>query len=140
MPYHFKQNHYTFPEMYAHANEVKKLFPNAKLSYKCGKMEVLLRLKPTDFSISYRVKLIARVGYERVEIFVEDPKITTYINGQKVPHLYSNGSLCLHYPKNHEWSYTDSWAETLIPWTSLWLFYYEIWKDTGEWLGGGVHL
>ena len=24
-----------------------------------------------------------------------------------------------------------------MPWVSLWLFFYEIWVVTGEWLGGG---
>ena len=28
-------------------------------------------------------------------------------------------------------------AETIVPWASEWLFYYEIWKGTGEWYGGG---
>jgi hypothetical protein len=27
--------------------------------------------------------------------------------------------------------------ESIVPWTSLWLYYYEIWHATGEWLGGG---
>jgi hypothetical protein len=31
-------------------------------------------------------------------------------------------------------------ANTLVPWTSEWLAYYEAWLTTGgEWLGGGVH-
>lgn len=75
-----------------------------------------------------------------VDIFVVNPKIELYENNRRVPHMYSDGSLCLYYPKYNEWNYTDSWAETLIPWTSLWLFYYEIWIETGEWLGGGIHL
>lgn len=68
-----------------------------------------------------------------------EPKIKKYRNGVKVPHLYNDGSLCLFYPKNDEWNYKQLWLETLIPWTSLWLFYYEIWIETGEWLGGGIH-
>ena len=71
--------------------------------------------------------------------FINCGKLSVYENGKKVPHLYSNGSLCLYYPEYQEWNYRDSWAETLIPWTSLWLFYYEIWKETGNWLGGGIH-
>jgi hypothetical protein len=30
-------------------------------------------------------------------------------------------------------------ADTIIPLASLWLFYYEVWFATGEWLGGGEH-
>lgn len=30
-------------------------------------------------------------------------------------------------------------ANTILPWTSLWLYYYEIWLGTGKWEGGGDH-
>ncbi len=30
-------------------------------------------------------------------------------------------------------------ADTILPWASLWLFYYEVWLATGEWVGGGEH-
>jgi hypothetical protein len=30
-------------------------------------------------------------------------------------------------------------ADTILPWTSEWLFYYELWSVNGyEWLGGGI--
>lgn len=133
------QRHYTLAEMFLRANEVKRLFPSSEVRCKCGKMEIILSLKPTDVSIDYKIRLVAQQGDKSVDIFVEEPRIDLYENGKKVPHLYSNGSLCLYYPEYQEWDYSDSWAETLIPWASLWLFYYEIWKDTGNWLGGGIH-
>ena len=125
--------------MFSRANEVKRLFPSSKVRCKCGKLEVILSLKPTDVSVDYKVRLVVQQGRKSVDVFVEEPRINLYQNGKKVPHIYSNGSLCLYYPEYQEWNYRDSWAETLIPWTSLWLFYYEIWKDTGNWLGGGIH-
>ena len=30
-------------------------------------------------------------------------------------------------------------ALTIVPWLSLWLFYYEVWRATGTWYGGGTH-
>lgn len=33
----------------------------------------------------------------------------------------------------------DGIANTIIPWTIEWLYYYELWLATGEWLGGGDH-
>lgn len=133
------QRHYTLAEMFSRANEVKRLFPSSEVRCKCGKLEIILRLKPTDVSLDYKIRLVAQRGHKSVDIFVEEPRIDLYEKGKKVPHLYSNGSLCLYYPEYQEWDYRDSWAETLIPWTSLWLFYYEIWRDTGKWLGGGIH-
>ncbi|WP_179098563.1 hypothetical protein [Burkholderia pseudomallei] len=29
--------------------------------------------------------------------------------------------------------------ETYIPWTAEWLWYYEYWRSTGKWVGGGAH-
>jgi hypothetical protein len=29
-------------------------------------------------------------------------------------------------------------ADTIVPWTSEWLMYYEIWLATSDWYGGGV--
>jgi len=133
------QRHYTLAEMFSRANEMKRLFPSAEVQCKCGKMEIILSLKPTDVSINYKVRLVAKKWNKSVDVFVEEPRIELFENGEEVPHLYPNGSLCLYYPEYQERDYRDSWAETLIPWTSLWLFYYEIWKDTGNWLGGGIH-
>ena len=30
-------------------------------------------------------------------------------------------------------------ANTIIPWTGSWLFFYELWLDTGKWLGPSSH-
>lgn len=134
-----KSKHYSYAELLAHVTDVKKKFPTAVGEIKRGQAELTLFLRPTENSIEYTVKLYAKQGSKNVKLFVVKPKIKCYMNGKKVPHLYSDGSLCLHYPNYNEWSYSDSWAATLIPWTSLWLFYYEIWTETNQWLGGGIH-
>ena len=45
----------------------------------------------------------------------------------------------IYFRNRNLWDYNDDWSDTLIPWTSLWLYYYEIWIETGEWVGGGKH-
>ena len=135
----FQKRHYTFPELLQHCQKVKRSFPTAQTKFSSGKAEVYLKVRPTSASIEYEIKIVARTNRQTVDIFVVNPKIGLYENERRVPHMYSNGALCLYYPEYNEWNYTDSWAETLIPWTSLWLFYYEIWFETGEWLGGGIH-
>jgi hypothetical protein len=52
--------------------------------------------------------------------------------------MYSQKYLCLHFPKNKEWTPRMPIAKTIVPWISDWLFYYESWLVTGEWLGGGI--
>jgi len=136
---YFSKKHYTKGELMVQTQSVLKRFPDADYRFQRGRLVLKLLLKPTEESITYTVVFRAREGIRGVDIFVTDPKVEIYYNNELVPHLYPNGSLCLYYPKYNEWDYRDSWADTLVPWTSLWLYYYEIWQETGEWLGGGVH-
>ena len=135
------QKHYTVSELYGQIAKIKEFFPEAISHVKCGKAEIIVHLKPTINSEDYTVKFEAKQGIKKVKVFVVHPRIEQMENGKRVPHLYADGSLCLYmgYPQYHEWDYKIPWTETLIPWTSLWLFYYEIWRETGNWLGGGIH-
>jgi hypothetical protein len=36
-----------------------------------------------------------------------------------------------------EWKSNMPLANTVLPWTTEWLYYYEIWLVPGEWTGGG---
>lgn len=62
-----------------------------------------------------------------------------------IPHVYWNRDdlrlpyLCLFDPFNCEWSPADLLAETTVPWTARYLYFYEGWLLTGRWLGGGRH-
>lgn len=51
------------------------------------------------------------------------------------PHLYPDGSLCLYYPLDFSWTPDKLIACTIVPWTALWLAFYELWLETGQWHG-----
>ena len=68
------------------------------------------------------------------QVFVLSPQIEAH---QDI-HLYSNGSLCLYYPVESPWKHTDNLHEKIIPWTSEWLLFYEIYLLEGKWLGKSV--
>ncbi len=55
------------------------------------------------------------------------------------PHLYSDGTLCLYWPKEWRWQPDTLIAETILPWTASWLYYYELWLDTDQWLAPSSH-
>lgn len=138
----FNNPNITIADIQQQISTIKKKFPSAECKpVKCGQGEVILKLQPTENSIEYKVKLIAKQGSSALKVFIVNPRIDSHTrnNGKRVPHLYDDGSLCLYYPPDNEWNYKDCWATTIIPWVSLWLYYFEIWKDTGEWLGGGTH-
>ena len=45
--------------------------------------------------------------------------------------------LCLYLPGSGQWTGEMVLATTVVPWAALWLYHYEMWHLTGEWLGGG---
>ena len=74
-------------------------------------------------------------------IFVRTPDLVALASGRRIPHVYSEHPmrLCLYLPGGGDWHRGLSLAATVIPWTYLWLYYFEDWIACGEWRGGGVH-
>jgi hypothetical protein len=72
----------------------------------------------------------------RVEVL--SPKLELAEGKKEIPHMYNQKRLCLHYPKYREWTPKKLLSKTIIPWISDWLYHYESWLATGEWLGGGI--
>ena len=138
---HFHQRHYSFQELMGQIMTLKGKYSDVTHQVRKDhrSVDTYISLKPTEESQIYKLRISARIESTIVDIYPVEPFIGRGPNGEKVPHMYSDGSLCLYYPEYAEWKYTDSWAETLIPWASLWLYYYELWLMTGEWLGGGIH-
>jgi hypothetical protein len=95
---------------------------------------------PTPLSRLYRLRICQRKN-QYPEVFVLNPSLTVLANGKQLPHVYSEKpvKLCLHFPSYNEWTFDKAIADTIVPWSYLWLFYFEQWLATGEWLGGGKH-
>ena len=88
---------------------------------------------PFGISETYTVS----IEYElrgRPRVTVLRPKLQTRA-GKHAPHIFSDGTLCLHLPG--EWCPEQTISSTIIPWLCEWLFFYEIWVATGTWHGGG---
>ncbi len=87
------------------------------------------QLQPTDCSISYGVSVGYRLGG------IPTVRVLTPALHLKAPHRYGDGSLCLYWPEEWRWHGHRLIAETILPWTCHWLYLYELWQVTGEWLG-----
>jgi hypothetical protein len=90
-------------------------------------------LQPGEISPIYQVEIEYR-HRKAPTVKVMQPTIVA-----GAPHLYKDGSLCLYWPKEWNWQDNELIAEIIIPWTALWLYYYELWLDTGKWLGPSSH-
>jgi len=77
----------------------------------------------------------------RPEIFVDDPDLHPLAGGRRLPHLYQQKPprLCLYLPRTYEWQPWMRLDQTVVPWTALWLFYFEEWLASDNWKGGGMH-
>ena len=95
-------------------------------------------LKPTKYSQAYKIKIVYKIK-ESPKVTVVKPKLLLAKGKHQLPHVYTGNELCLFLPKKREWNSNKFIAYTIIPWTSLWLSYYEDWLYTGEWKGGGEH-
>lgn len=94
-------------------------------------------VRPDGLSCEYRVQ-VSYAGKEP-KVRVLDPPLRDRGDGQVIPHTYEGDLLCLYRPKYEEWNPSLLIAETIIPWISEWLYFYEVWLVAGIWLGGGEH-
>ena len=108
-------------------------------SVRHGALDAIGGLTPTASSITYAVRIKYRLG-RAPWVNVEKPELLPLDDGTPIPHVYLNPlRLCLYLPRAREWSPSDKLTETIVPWANEWLMYYEAWRTTGKWLGGGVH-
>lgn len=78
----------------------------------------------------YRVNIVKRVN-KAPKVFILEPEIFK-------KHTYSDGSLCFYYYKNFKWNNNFWISDYHIPWTSAWIYFYEVWIITGEWYADEV--
>ncbi len=93
-------------------------------------------LCPSELSETYKVEIqLKGGGFPTVR--VHSPTLVTRAGAASIPHMYEQETLCLYRPGWNEWTPAKAIATTIVPWTALWLYFYEAWHATGEWLGGG---
>jgi hypothetical protein len=117
---------------------MKLYYPEFNCRVKRGRLVCRGFVQPTSLHNIYRVRIVYRVG-DPPEVWVEEPKLRRRHPDERIPHTYSDDRPCLYLPGSGEWSPDKKLALTIVPWLSLWLFYYESWLVTGAWQGGGVH-
>lgn len=93
-------------------------------------------LKPDPVCASYRVRITYSLG-RSPQVEVLNPPLRPGPNNEPIPHVYPQKRLCLFLPNSGEWDSSKRLSDTILPWTLLWLFHYELWQVTGQWSGGG---
>lgn len=128
----------TAAQQYLHLNRNPICAGKGELRAGC----LIWRYETTPFSLSreYGVRIEFQQGHTP-KVFVETPDLHALAGERRLPHVYEQSPirLCLYLPRTFEW---QSWMridETMVPWATLWLFYFEEWLSSNEWKGGGEH-
>lgn len=129
-------------------NALQKRYHGGKgriLKGKTGlKLEWRQVLQPSRLSREYLI-LVKWAGLGCIpEVEVLSPNLRDLAGGKRSPHeFFSKGNTkpCLMFNNgsSKEWVPSMLIAESIIPWTQEWLWYWELWLSDGEWRGGGVH-
>lgn len=122
-----------------HLKKIKVDFPKVRVVKNTwNSFQIILELQPTAISEKYHLRVI----YEQnrwVKVFVVNKELRIAANRSKLPHVYNSKQqqLCLYSPSKKEWDGFSCIVDTIIPWASEWLYYYELWLPEGKWYGGG---
>lgn len=108
---------------------MKRMFPQFQLLDHHGEKYWIGRLDSSLYpEISYLVKIVYDPIYPKV--FILEPTLLS-----KCPHIYSDDSLCLFYPKDQSFNCEKYITQTIVPWTCEWIYFYEKWFVEGVWWG-----
>jgi len=113
---------------------LKLVFPHFRIVTARNELQCIGELQPTATSQAYTVELKYRAPL-RPRVLVLKPELRLAPGRTKLPHVFDGNELCLYL--SGEWRPDLRLSEYIVPWISLWLFFYEVWLVTGEWLGGG---
>ena len=116
-------------------------FPNGEVkSQSLRRLKWEMNIVPTPNSSSYRIRIDYTIGASP-KIYVVEPAELKKAQGEiLLPHVFDTEKqqLCLFYGRIGEWNSSMLLSRTIVPWAAEWLYYYELWVITGEWLGGGI--
>lgn len=135
---YIKQHNISLARQAAHLMEE---YPESRCTIHHNKLLWEGVLRPTPLSREYNIRIICKGFLGRPKVLLHGDCIKG-IEKENFPHHFkidkrkNEVELCLH--MFYEFSYKHDWiADTIVPWTQEWLFFYEIWLATNEWCGGG---
>lgn len=98
--------------------------------FNLGEIIFLIGRGAVKFDYShYRLKVVHSPKVEP-RVYMVSPRLP---KGTK--HVYKEGHLCLYKPSNWQWQNHHRFNVDIFPNLCAWIYHYEYWSDTGEWIG-----
>jgi hypothetical protein len=117
---------------------IKRNYVNFITTVSRNSLRIKGELQPTSRSSVYTIEIVYQFR-RQPSVNILNPLLEKNLKGEDIPHVFLGNKLCLYHPKYKEFKFSDFISLTIVPWTSLWLYHYESWHITGDWLGGGEH-
>jgi hypothetical protein len=125
------------PTPLQHLSAMRRKFSAGSGTVRRNKLQWRMAVQPTPLSDRYDLRFTYSLE-KAPRVFVVQPELQQ-LSDEPIPHMYSDGSLCLYLPGSGEWDRSMLLSDTNIPWACEWLYFYELWLGTGTWCGGGHH-
>jgi hypothetical protein len=105
-----------------------------------GQLSWQYEVQPTLLSRAYTIQISYRIG-GAPQVMVKKPDLVELARPRRIPHVYQQDPtiLCLHLPSQREWTPRLRLDQYIVPWTAVWLFFFEEWLESDHWKGGGKH-
>ena len=120
---------------------LRAAYPSASCELRNGTLFWTGKVQPTPISREYDV-VLTYADSQTPRVWVIGNNLQK-LDDPDFPHKYEVDEennmvrICLY--RYREFTKDKFLANTIIPWTIEWLYFYEIWLATGEWCGGGEH-
>lgn len=99
-------------------------------TFRMGEMAFRLNGKTVDLDFRKYSMKVTYTPTAAPRVFVTKPVLP-----EKAIHTYKDGSLCLYKESNWQWQDDLQFDEDLFPNVCGWLYFYEVWQQTGIWYG-----
>ena len=114
----------------------RSIYPAFATSIHCRNVLVCRgKVQPTALSDTYLVRISYEIG-RTPQVDIDEPLLQRRDPHERIPHTYDEDRPCTFRPRV-DWR-SDMSLAMIVPWVSMWLFFYETWLVTGDWFGGGV--
>lgn len=127
-PYNYKAQ---YRELVFQKMRIQKNFPCFKCTLQNDTLKCHGLITPDETRETYKISILKKY-YDPPKVFIKSPIIEE--PNSKI-HRYNDKSLCLYDWRDKPWKKHYLIDEKLIPWISEWIIFYELYKETGEWLG-----
>lgn len=109
---------------------MRACYPQFTARKQGNKIEFTGNLQPKPELPIYTVSILYQ-GNQHPQVKVLYPKLV-----DEPPHFYKElNELCLYHPKDFIWKKEKLIANEIVPLTSAWIYFYEVWLEKDIWYG-----